>query len=76
MPASKLLSKKVQEDILAPIILHREREDISKEHFHHLTAAVMKCSDPNNQCDLITRVLQIVAMDVLPDNEKPSGAPR
>lgn len=73
-----MLSKQVQGEILDPIILRRERDEIGETDFHHLVREILKVCPIHveDQHRLVKVVLQMVAMDnEVPPEERPPGAP-
>lgn len=73
-----LISKEVQGEILAPIIFHRERDEIGEPEFHHLVGEILKvCPEGiENQHRLVGVAIKMVERDIriLP-HERPPGTP-
>lgn len=71
-----MLTKEICGEILAPIIMRRERDEISEGDFHHLIRSVLKVTDPDNQHDLVIRAVKMINMDLtVPPHQRPIGAP-
>lgn len=73
-----MLSKQVQGEILDPIIMRRERDEIEEGVFHHLVRSILKVcpTTVEDQHENVKVALEMVMLDIeIPPHKRPPGAP-